>query len=224
MRHKRTSSASSGSVVSSSSESSSRHRKASKSKRARSRSASPHRRHHKEDTRRRSRSKKSSRHRRRSSSSGSASSSSSRSRSKSKSSNKKSKKSRRRSSSSSSSSNRTSMQKKQQSRLLNMDREKNYDFKDSLNDLHKSEQGRRHHMQKVDEGDGFKPKSFKSSRATQKPAPKQAAEPDNDIFGITKLINPIETPTLVAPVEFNVLNSNSNSLMHENVNILTKES
>lgn len=232
MRHKRSSSVSSGSLSSSNHSSKTKRYKSSKSKKYRSRSSSRTR--SKKDRDRRSRSRD--RHRRRRHSSSSSCSSRSRSRSRSKSKKyKKSKKSRRRSSSQSSNSQSKDIMFKDKYRqtIQNMEREKNYEFKESVDELYKSEQGRKHISEKLDDGGGFRPQSFKSSRSTKKSTKnsnnaKLTAEQEHDaaIFGSKKKV-PItanqnldaetkyENAKLAAPIEVNVVNSNVKTLMHE---------
>lgn len=122
-----------------------------------------------------------------------------------------------------------------------MEREKNYEFKESLDDLHRSEQGRQHVISKIDKhdsGGGFVPKSFKSSRSTQKNGTQGSTKLTADqeyekmIYGgkktatslnlaESKLENSLAN-NLAAPVEVNVISSNTKAFMHESVSYLQK--
>ena len=101
----------------------------------------------------------------------------------------------------------------------------------SKTDLYKNEQTRKNQIDKLDnEGGGFKPKSFKSSRSTQQSTNTKSKfskeqEHQNAMFGpsiSTALMKePITTLNNASgpAIEFSVISSNAKSLMHENVNI-----
>lgn len=241
MGHKRSSSSSSGSLSSSNYSSHTRHHKSSKSKRNRSRSSSRSKKD-REYRRQESSRDRYSRRKRHSSSSSYSSRSRSRSRSRNKKS-KKSKKSRRRSSSS----QEKMTSDKYSASISNMEREKDFDFKDSLDDLYRSEQGRKYTTEKLDKndpGDGFKPQSFKSSRSnktsSKSSGTKSIIEQDHDsaIFGLKRgqigtgteskqyeQVNRFENVQLSAQIEVNIVSTSSKSLMHESLfeDILIKE-
>lgn len=129
---------------------------------------------------------------------------------------------------------------KYKAKIDEMEREKNFEFKESLDDLYRSEQGRQHLIEKLDKddpGDGFRPQSFKSSRSTQKNQAKLSAEQthENLVYGTRKFqeisaskkVEESETASvhLEAPIEVNVVSSSSNLLMHESLfeDIMIKE-
>lgn len=94
-----------------------------------------------------------------------------------------------------------------------------------LKELYKNEQTRRNQISKIDDdGGGFKPKAFKSSRSTQKTAPKLSKEQehDNAIFGPVTSKSEASLPS--QPVQVNVVSSHVKSLMHESVRYLDNES
>lgn len=127
--------------------------------------------------------------------------------------------------------------------IQNMEREKNYEFKESVDELYRSEQGRKHLSEKIDDGGGFRPQSFKSSRSTKKPTNSSSVkltadqEHDTAIFGLKRNVTTaanqsvddaearFENSELAAPIVVNVINSSSKSLMHESFfeDILVKE-
>jgi len=129
-----------------------------------------------------------------------------------------------------------------QAKLLNSEREKNYEFKESMDDLHRSEQGRQYKINTIDDsGGGFVPKSFKSSRSTQKSngtsgSTKLTADqeyesmvyggkkPSSSSIAERRLENSLSS-NLSAPVEINVVSSNAKVLMHESLfeDIIIKE-
>lgn len=110
-----------------------------------------------------------------------------------------------------------------------MEREKNYEFNEAIDDLYKNEQTRKNQIDKLDnEGGGFKPKSFKSSRSTQQSTNTKSKfskeqEHQNAMFGpsiSTALMKePITTLNNASgpAIEFSVISSNAKSLMHENL-------
>lgn len=116
-----------------------------------------------------------------------------------------------------------------------MQREKNFEFKESVEELHRSEQGRMHVIEKIDKsdaGDGFKPQSFKSSRSMKKSGGGQSSD-QTTVKSTLAVVQRRFTETkaedysmkLVAPVEVSVVNASSKSLMHESLfeDIMVKE-
>jgi len=112
----------------------------------------------------------------------------------------------------------------------NMERERNFEFKESVDDLYKSELGRQHTIERLDKsdpGDGFRPQSFKSSRSSKKENVKLSAEQEYEaaVFGKSSVRKFSEMKTedlssvelIEPPIEVNVISSTSNSLMHESV-------
>lgn len=97
--------------------------------------------------------------------------------------------------------------------------------------MYKNDQTRRNQIEKLDDdGGGFKPKSFKSSRSTQQQSAnanksKFSKEQNHDkaIFGpinsaVKMKDSANELSSAISPaVEFSVISSNVKSLMHENV-------
>ena len=89
--------------------------------------------------------------------------------------------------------------------------------------MYKNEQSRRNQISKIeDDGGGFKPKSFKSSRSSQKtidnkPKLSKEQEHDNAIFGTVASKSEANSSVANPIIEFNVVSSNVKSLMHESV-------
>jgi len=111
-----------------------------------------------------------------------------------------------------------------------MERERLFEFKESIDDLYKSEMGRQYTIEKLDKtdpGDGFRPQSFKSSRSMKKKSFKTSAEQEYETAVLRKSGVRKSTDTkredlknvqlLEPPIEVNVINSTCNSLMHESV-------